>query len=114
MEVKAPTGMQLLDWIKSYDKPIKYQDWSDGSNYGCLFGRISMACSLNGIYYSLPDDVSLPQMVQILKKYLADHPKDLNRDANILIIRSLVEAYPISKEEAMKAASQIKASAGIP
>lgn len=108
----ANTGMKLLEWIKSDEK--ENPNMSDLFRSGLLLGHIDMASYLNGIVYSMPSGISRNQVVQILKKYLADHPKYLNFDLNLLIIRSLQEAYPLTKKDALEAISAIKADAKIP
>ncbi len=48
--------------------------------------------------YNIPGNVSLLQQVRIIKKWLEDHPKDLNKDPRLLIWTALRDAYPLKAQ----------------
>jgi Rap1a immunity proteins len=45
----------------------------------------------------LPDGTGSEQAIRIVVKYLNSHPEKLHKDAHILVVEALREAFPCSK-----------------
>ena len=47
----------------------------------------------NGIAYNVPDGILLRQLVDIVNKYLVDHPEERQIAAETLIKRAMIKAF---------------------
>jgi hypothetical protein len=113
--LKQPTGMDLLRWIRT-DRVLDNDkgSYEDIYDRGSFSGRISMVftCGENH-FFSAPDRMTTRQVIATIRQYLSDHPERLDMDANLLIVESLMKAYPLSKEGALKSIAGIKTCAGV-
>jgi Rap1a immunity proteins len=90
-------GMKLRDWcsaVTSHPKPSD-QHFDMGLCLGYLDGVLDFyVISPAIIKMCIPTEVTKGERVEVIKKYLADHPEKLHELAVGLVVNSLSVAYP--------------------
>ena len=98
------SGHELLAYSVECDKLSAEQD-SEASNQACMLGRsyvmgvFDMAYSLNQRWmfqkhFCKPNDLDRPQLLVVVKKYMQDHPEQMDFAAAGIVYDALTEAYP--------------------
>ena len=66
----------------------------------CLGYALGVADATNREYCAPGGErgVTGGQILSVVKKYFSDNPSSLHQDANVLILRSLKEAFPCSRK----------------
>ena len=75
-------------------------DKSDGSfSASYCFGYIIGAADANASSICTPSRVTKGQVFDIVKKYLNDNPAQLHKDADVLVLNALQQAFPCPKQK---------------
>jgi len=83
--------------MNNLESVTRYLDYTEG--FGYVIGVFDMG---DGLYYEAPGGVTRGQILDIAKKYLADHPESRHEGASILLLKAFKEVFPIKKDEDKK------------
>lgn len=92
-------GNQLKTW---HNEKVRYDSGSRdqldyfaiGQDFGYVTGVVD---ALSDIYFCPDSNVTKGQLLDIVGKYLADHPEDRAQPANVLIVSALSKVFPCKK-----------------
>jgi hypothetical protein len=100
------TGEQLQTKCSTIKRDIedKTSTWTDGFCLGYISGILDSQSLWDYLvhvgkdypqtHYCLPDEATNSQVVQVVLKFLNDHPERLHEPANTLILEALHNAFP--------------------
>jgi hypothetical protein len=99
VEAQPTTGQQIQIKCKEL---MNYQDLSHAFSAGFCGGFIdgvidSQTMQGRAPSFCLPQKGSNGQYVQVFLKYLDNHPQELHKPAALLLVESLVKAFPCGK-----------------
>ena len=66
---------------------------------GFCIGYVVGVADNNAMSICMPPGVSQGQIRDIVKKYLNDNPAQLHRDADVLVLNALQQAFPCPKKK---------------
>jgi Rap1a immunity proteins len=84
------TGNDLANLCSLGDKPDGH--FESGLCAGFIIG---VSVSIDDV--CRPDNATNGQVIKIARKYLDDHPEELNQSAQSLVHHSLIKAFPCTK-----------------
>ncbi len=58
-----------------------------------------IADSNGGVLFTIPESATAQQIMGVVGKWLDDHPSDLKKPADFLVMQALRAAYPLSDEK---------------
>jgi len=90
--------MDLVDCINAYDSARTNPSADNTLKIGFVMGLIEgVQAAGQSRFFSTPDNWTVVQHIEILRKFLREHPDKLNEAESILVIRSFMEAYPLKQ-----------------
>jgi len=88
------SGADLVNMWREYKKSEAGLEYSLFKN-ACYIGYVAgVADACDEIFFSIPKNVTLGQLCEIVGKWLDDNPSLWNYSANSLVIKAISTAFP--------------------
>ncbi|MBM0416308.1 MULTISPECIES: Rap1a/Tai family immunity protein [Aeromonas] len=87
------SGNDLIEVCESTESdPVYFQKSSE-----CRAYIAGVYDSFTGYEFCPPQDVTMGQVVKIAKKYISNNPELTHKQAMVLVLSSLIDAFPCKK-----------------
>lgn len=92
-------GVRLKSFIEaderfSINSPIAGDEYQSGILFGYVVG---VHDALNGVLFCTPRDISIGEMADVVKNYLKNNPRELNKNASEIVRIAFTKTYPCKK-----------------
>ena len=94
------SGNDLVSAMDEYIKSsngVNHNSYKDSSYISYVFGVSDTLIDAGYVCY--PDNVNVKQILEIVKKFIEDNPKEWNNQASYLVQKPLLDTFPCKKKK---------------
>ncbi len=87
---------EMDEYIKS-NNGVKHKSYKDISYISYVHGVSDTLADAGYVCY--PDNVNVKQILEIVKKFIQDNPKEWNKQASFLVQKPLIDTFPCKNKK---------------
>jgi hypothetical protein len=93
----ATSGHELRKWMGESEKYVAHTPGANAYQAGVYDGYIGGVADSLAKLICPRSDVTRGQMIDVVSRYLKENPEELELDADLIVAKALVKAFPCKK-----------------